>query len=125
VIVPAVALIALSYVLLALPPTVSTLALGAVLLGGGVALFYPTLVALLVDRTPEAERGSAIGTLSGSFDLGGMVGSLLVGLTVDRASFAAGFHVAAAGAALGLALFVLLERRAAARSVLPRPAAGV
>jgi MFS family permease len=125
VIVPAVVLIALSYLLLALPPTVFTLALGAVLLGGGVALFYPTLVALLVDRTPAAERGSAIGTLSGSFDLGGMVGSLLVGLTVDRASFTAGFHVAAAGAALGLALFVMLERRAAGRSVLPRPAAGV
>jgi hypothetical protein len=33
--------------------------------------------------------------------------------------------VAAAGAALGLALFVLMERRAAARSVLPHPAAGV
>jgi MFS family permease len=125
VIAPAVALTTLSYLVLALPPRVSTLAAGAVLLGAGVALFYPTLVALLVDRTPEAERGSAIGTLSGSFDLGGVVGSLLVGLTVDRVSFAAGFHVAAAGAALGLALFVLLERRAAVRSVLPRPAAGV
>jgi predicted MFS family arabinose efflux permease len=110
---------------LALPPTRFTLALGAVLLGAGVALFYPTLVALLVDRTAEAERGSAIGTLSGSFDLGGMVGSLLVGLTVDRLSFAAGFLVAAAGAAAGLVLFVLLERRASARSVLPRPVAGV
>jgi MFS family permease len=125
VIVPAVALIMVSYLMLALPPRELTLAIGAVLLGGGVALFYPTLVALLVDRTPETERGSAIGTLSGSFDLGGMVGSLLVGLTVDRVSFAAGFHVAAAGAALGLALFVLMERRAATRSVLPRPAAGV
>ena len=125
VIGPAVALIMLSYLVLALPPRGLTLAIGAVLLGGGVALFYPTLVALLVDRTPETERGSAIGTLSGSFDLGGMVGSLLVGLTVDQVSFAAGFHVAAAGAALGLALFVLTERRAAARSVLPRPAAGV
>jgi len=125
VIVPAVALITLSYLVLALPPRGLTLAIGAVLLGGGVALFYPTLVAVLVDRTPEAERGSAIGTLSGSFDLGGMVGSLMVGLTVDRVSFAAGFHVAAAGAALGLALFVLMERRAAARSVLPRPVAGV
>jgi MFS family permease len=124
-IVPAVALIALSYLVLALPPRGLTLVIGAVLLGGGVALFYPTLVALLVDRKPEAERGSAIGTLSGSFDLGGMVGSLLVGLTVDRVSFAAGFHVAAAAAALGLALFLLMERRAAAGSVLPRPAAGV
>jgi MFS family permease len=125
VIVPAVALTAASYVVLALPPRVPTLAVGAALLGSGVAVFYPTLLALLVDRTPEAERGSAIGTLSGSFDMGSVVGSLLVGFTVERLSYAAGFHVAAGGALLGLALFVLSERRAAARSVLPRPAPGV
>jgi MFS family permease len=104
---------------------VLTLVAGAVLLGAGVAMFYPTLVALLVDRTPEPERGSAIGTLSGSFDLGSVVGSLLVGLTVDRVSFAAGFHLAAGGAALGLALFLLAERGAGGPPVLPRPAAGV
>jgi MFS family permease len=125
VIVPAVTLTTFSYLVLALPPRVPTLVIGAVLLGAGVAMFYPTLVALLVDRTPEPERGSAIGTLSGSFDLGSTIGSLLVGLTVDRVSFAAGFHVAAVGAALGLALFLLTERRASGRSVLPRPAAGV
>ncbi|MEX2220438.1 MAG: MFS transporter [Candidatus Rokuibacteriota bacterium] len=125
VIVPAVAATLLSYLLLALPPRVPTLAAAAVLLGAGVALFYPTLLALLVDRTPEAERGSAMGTLSGSFDLGSVLGSLLVGLTVDRVSFGAGFHIAAAGALAGLVLFVLAERRVAGRAVLPRSASGV
>jgi MFS family permease len=112
VIVPAIAATGLSYVVLALPPRVATLAAGAVLLGAGVAVFYPTLLALLVDRTPESERGSAIGTLSGSFDLGNVVGSALVGVTVERVSYAAGFRVAGAGALLGLLLFVLAERRA-------------
>jgi MFS family permease len=112
VIVPAIAATGLSYVVLALPPRVATLAAGAILLGAGVAVFYPTLLALLVDRTPESERGSAIGTLSGSFDLGNVVGSALVGVTVERVSYAAGFRVAAAGALLGLLLFVLAERRA-------------
>jgi MFS family permease len=121
VIVPAVALTTLSYLILALPPRVPTLAAAAIMLGAGVAMFYPTLLALLVDRTPEAERGSAMGTLSGSFDLGSVVGSLLVGFTVERVSFAAGFHAAAAGALAGLALFVLAERR----SVLPGSTAGV
>lgn len=125
VIVPAIAATGLSYVTLALPPRPATLAAGAILLGAGVALFYPTLLALLVDRTPESERGSAIGTLSGSFDLGGVIGSLLVGLTVERFSYAAGFGVAAAGALLGLVLFVLAERHATGRSVLPRPGPGV
>jgi MFS family permease len=125
VIVPAIAATVLSYVALALPPRPATLAAGAILLGAGVALFYPTLLALLVDRTPESERGSAIGTLSGSFDLGAVIGSLLVGLTVERFSYAAGFRMAAAGALLGLVLFVLAERRANGRSVLPRPVPGV
>ncbi|MFI5375529.1 MAG: MFS transporter [Candidatus Rokuibacteriota bacterium] len=112
VIVPAIAVTGLSYVVLALPPRAATLAAGAVLLGAGVAVFYPTLLAQLVDRTAERERGSAIGTLSGSFDLGNVIGSLLVGVTVERVSYAAGFRVAAAGALLGLLLFVLAERRA-------------
>jgi MFS family permease len=115
VIVPAVALTTLSYLLLALPPRVPTLVAAAIMLGAGVAMFYPTLLALLVDRTPEAERGSAMGTLSGSFDLGSVLGSLLVGFTVERVSFAAGFHAAAAGALAGLTLFVLVERRAVLR----------
>lgn len=115
VIVPAVALTTLSYLLLALPPRVPTLAAAAIMLGAGVAVFYPTLLALLVDRTPEAERGSAMGTLSGSFDLGSVLGSLVVGFTVERVSFAAGFHAAAAGALAGLTLFVLAERRAVLR----------
>jgi len=58
VIIPAVSATMLSYLVLALPLRVPTLAVAAVLLGAGVAVFYPTLLALLVDRTPEAERGS-------------------------------------------------------------------
>jgi len=115
VIVPAVALTTLSYVVLARPPRVPTLAAAAIMLGAGVAMFYPTLLALLVDRTPEAERGSAMGTLSGSFDLGSVLGSLLLGFTVERVSFAAGFHTAAIGALAGLVLFVMAERRVVLR----------
>jgi MFS family permease len=119
VIGPAVALTTLSYLVLSLPPRVPTLAAAAIMLGVGVAMFYPTLLALLVDRTPEAERGSAMGTLSGSFDLGSVVGSLLVGLTVERVSFAAGFLLAAAGALAGLTQFVLAERLAVLRRSTP------
>lgn len=125
VILPAISASTLSYLVLSLPPRVPTLALAAVLLGAGVALFYPTLLALLVDRTPEAERGSAIGTLSGSFDLGSVVGSALVGVAVERVSYAAGFYVAAGGALLGLVLFVITERRVRGGAVLPRPLPGV
>ena len=50
---------------------------------------------------------------------------MLVGVTVERVSYAAGFHAAAGGALLGLVLFVIAERRPAGGGVLPRSLPGV
>jgi len=125
VIVPAMALIAGSFFVLAIPPTVPSLVAAALMLGSGVSVLYPTLLALLVDRTPEAERGLAIGTLSASFDVGIVVGSLAIGFTVEHASYGTGFVVAGAGAILGLATFVMAERSHGRLRVVPRPPAGV
>jgi MFS family permease len=125
IIVPAMALIAASFFVLAIPPTVPSLAAAALLLGSGVSVLYPTLLALLVDRTPEAERGLAIGTLSASFDVGIVIGSLAIGFTVEQTSYGVGFVVAGTGAIFGLATFVMTERRHGRRRVVPRPPAGV
>lgn len=125
VIAPAMALIAASFFVLAIPPTVPSLAAAALLLGSGVSVLYPTLLALLVDRTPEAERGLAIGTLSASFDVGIVVGSLAIGFMVEQTSYGMGFVVAGAGAILGLATFVMTERSHGRLRVVPRPPAGV
>lgn len=88
-------------------------------------MLYPSLLALVVDRAPEAERGLAVGTLAGSYDLGVVTGSLLVGFVVERTSHAMGFIVGGLMAALGLATFLVTERRQAGLSVLPRPSPGV
>jgi MFS family permease len=74
-------------------------------------MLYPTLVALIVDRTPPAERGRAIGTLSGAWDVGLAIGSPLIALLVDTRGFPAGFLASALSAAAGLALLLMLERR--------------
>ncbi|HEV8441250.1 MAG TPA: MFS transporter [Methylomirabilota bacterium] len=123
VVTAAMGLIALGYLALAIPPIVPSLAVGALLLASGAALLYPTLVALLVDRTPETERGLAIGTLSASFDVGVVLGSLLIGFTVERTSYAVGFGLAGAMASVGLATFLATER--ARRRIVGRPSAGV
>jgi MFS family permease len=123
VIVPAMGLVALAYFTLALRPTVRSLVCAAVLLASGAALLYPTLVALLVDRTGEADRGLAIGTLSASFDVGVVVGSLLIGFVVERTSYAAGFGLAGVMATLGAVTFVMTER--ARIRIVPRRSAEV
>jgi MFS family permease len=111
VLAPALVAITLGQVVLAAPPTVPSLVLGAALLGCGNSMLYPTLVALIVDRTPPAERGRAIGTLSGAWDVGLAIGSPLIALLVDTRGFPAGFLASALSAALGLALLLTLERR--------------
>jgi MFS family permease len=106
VLLPAMTVTALAYFTLALPLTPASLMLGGVLLGTGGAVLYPTLAALVVDRAPDGERGLALGTLSGSWDLGVVVGSSLVGFVADRISFAAGFATAGVAAGLGTLVFL-------------------
>jgi predicted MFS family arabinose efflux permease len=107
----AMTLVAVAYGVLAVPPTAATLVLAAVILATGSAVLYPTLVALVVDRAEEADRGLAVGTLSGAWDLGVVVGSALVGVVADQISFGAGFGVGAVGAALGVVALALIEAR--------------
>jgi MFS family permease len=122
VILPAMGLTAAGFFVLALPPTPASLLLAALLHGCGGAVLYPTLAALVVDRAPERERGLAVGTLSGAWDLGVVAGSALVGLVVERASYGAGFALGGAAAALGVWWLVAAERRYARRPA-PLPAA--
>ena len=110
VLVPALVTIALGQVALSTPPTVPALVIGAVLLGCGNSMLYPTLVALVVDRTPAAERGRAIGTLSGAWDVGLAIGSPLIALLVEARGFSAGFLASALAVALGLVIFLATER---------------
>jgi MFS family permease len=107
----AATLITIAYAVLAWPPTVLTLTVAAVLLATGSAVFYPTLVALVVERADEAHRGLAVGTLSGAWDLGVVIGSALIGVVADRVSYGAGFAAGAAGAALGTAVLAMTESR--------------
>jgi MFS family permease len=93
------------------PPVPSRLALAAVLLAAGSAALYPLLVALVVDRVPDRERGVAMGMVSGAWDLGIFAGSLLIAAVVAHASHGAGFAAASALTLTALAGFALVERR--------------
>jgi len=110
VLVPALVALVLGNAVLAASPTVGSLILAAALLGTGNSMLYPTLVALVVDRTPVTERGLAIGTLSGAWDVGVFVGAPLIALLVEARGFSAGFLASALTVAAGLAAFLFSER---------------
>jgi MFS family permease len=78
------------------------------------SMLYPTFVALVVDRTPVVERGRAIGTPSGAWDVGVAVGSPLIAWLVGSHGYGAGFLASAATTAAGLGILLTVERRRAA-----------
>lgn len=74
--------------------------LGAVLLGVGTAMVYPTLLAAISDVAHPAWRASAVGVYRLWRDLGYAIGALLAGLLADL------FGISIAIAAVGALTFV-------------------
>ena len=62
-------------------------------------------------RVPTRERGVAMGTVSGAWDLGIFAGSLSIGALVGRTFLGAAFAAAAALSLAALGGLVLVERR--------------
>jgi MFS family permease len=111
ILMPALGLLALGFGVMIPPPVPLRLAVSAVLLAAGSSALYPMLVALVVDRVPARERGVAIGTVSGAWDLGFFAGSLSIAAIVEHASYGAGFATATALMVIALGGLVLIERR--------------
>jgi predicted MFS family arabinose efflux permease len=111
ILVPALGCLAVGFGVLIAPPTPARLALAAVVLAAGSSALYPMLVALVVDRVPDRERGVAMGTVSGGWDLGAFAGALLIGTVVEHSSHGVGFATATAFLVIALGAFLLVERR--------------
>jgi MFS family permease len=73
----------------ALTTNFSGFGLGAVLLGIGTAMVYPTLLAAIGDVAHPAWRASAVGVYRLWRDLGYAIGALLSGITADAFGLAA------------------------------------
>ena len=69
---------------------------GAILLGVGTAMVYPTLLAAIGDVAHPAWRASAVGVYRFWRDLGYAVGALLAGITADVFGLAAAMWLVAA-----------------------------
>lgn len=77
---------------------------GVVLFAAGYAGIFPTLLAMVVDRAPDAERGQAMGSFNQYFDIGAPIGGFVTGRLVDWAGYGAGFGAMAGVALLGAVL---------------------
>jgi MFS family permease len=93
-------------------------ALGAVLLGIGTAMVYPTLLAAIADVAHPSWRASSVGVYRLWRDLGYAVGALLAGLTADRLGLSAAMAIVAgltfaSGAVAAVRMTETLDRQRA------------
>jgi len=86
---------------------------GAMVMGAGFSLSFPSLAMLVVDRVEEDERGAAMGGFSSFFDVGVGVGAPAAGAISAVAGYPAAFAVAAGLAAAGAVVAATTARPAA------------
>lgn len=104
-------------------PRLAGFAGGAILLGAGTAMVYPTLLAAIGDVAHPSWRASAVGVYRSWRDLGYAVGAILAGVTAD----ALGLRPAIAIVAVitGISGLVVAMRMRETRKAAARPDAGV
>lgn len=92
----------------ALWSTSAGLFVGAVLLAVGLSLQSPSFIPLAVAGVPDHERGSAMATFTGFYDIANALVGPVLGLIVAGVGYRAAFGFSAAMAAAALLMLVLL-----------------
>jgi MFS family permease len=110
---------AVGLIVIALSQSLAAALFGAIAMGAGFSLLFPSLALVVINRVPEERRGAAMGTFTAFFDLGVGIGSPIAGAAAALGGYEAAFLVAA-GFALGTVLVALSLRTVLAG--LPAPA---
>jgi MFS family permease len=125
VLLPALACLAIAFVLLALAEGPQEVIVAGLLFGAGHGFTFPILFGIVVTRARDADRGSAMGILTGLFDLGVVLGGPLFGSIISGFGFSAAFGTAAAIMALGSVVYVGWDERARRARRPPHPSKDV
>jgi MFS family permease len=96
---------ALGLGIIALAGSLSAALAGALIVGVGFAMLFPSLALMVVGEVGEERRGSALGAFTAFFDIGVGLGAPLAGATAALAGYSAVFILGAL-AALGTAALV-------------------
>lgn len=111
VILPFMALLTVGVFSLPFLDSLLLLAFIGVTFGLGFGAFMPTLNALVVDKTPSPERGSALGFFTSFMDVGIAFGSVGLGLIGEQAGLATMFVVAGGVLVLGIIVFAVFTEK--------------
>ena len=110
---PAMAVFLVGMLVLASARSAMALAVAGVLCGIGHGYTFPILSALIVSRTPDAERGAAVTLFTALFDAGPLLAAPLLGLVADARGHGVMYWVMAGVGAAAVVLFALTDREGA------------
>ena len=123
VVLPALALLAVSIALLAAVRSALALATAGLLFGTAQGFVYPTLNAFTIDLAEPGQLGRTQTLYNGGFNLGTTAGSMALGPVAHAFGHRAMFLVAAGMAAAALAVFALGARSVSPERPTPAPSA--
>ena len=104
VLYPSLAILVVGFFVLAGAGSWVGVAIAGAFCGAGHGFIFPILTALLVDRAPDTDRGSAMSFFTALFDVGTLIGGPALGAIIDSAGW--GPMYVTAGAALGVATVI-------------------
>ncbi len=123
VILPSLALGSLALFMITTSTSQAMLLSAAVVYGLSFAAVQVTALALIIDRTPPEGRGGGAATYTMAWDVGAVVGGILLGLVIDATSYALGFFICGLLPLAGMALYLVMPPAAAVRPSAPRATA--
>jgi MFS family permease len=104
---------ALGLTVIAAAASLTVALIGALIVGVGFSMLFPSLALMVVGDVDDDRRGSAMGAFTAFFDIGVGLGGPIAGATAALAGYPAVFYLAAV-AALGTAVLAASPERAAA-----------
>lgn len=113
VMIPSLALGALSQFMVTASTSQTMLLAAAVVYGLSFAAVQVTALALIVDRTPPEGRGGGAATYTMAWDVGAVVGGIALGFLIEATTYAMGFYICGLLPLAGMALYLVMPPAAA------------
>ncbi len=89
---------ALGLIVIALAHSLALALVGALIVGVGFSMLFPSLALMVVGEVTDDRRGTAMGAFTAFFDIGVGLGGPIAGLTASLAGYPAVFYLSAAAA---------------------------
>ena len=121
VLYPSMGALVLGFFTLAFAGSWVGVAVAGALCGAGHGFVFPILTAMLVDRAPDSDRGSAMSFFTALLDIGTLVGGPILGVLIDTAGWSPMYVFSGVFLAVATVIFARWDRRALDET-LPDPA---